>query len=166
VATITRHRQIGGKGILDCFSDGRCYAYWKGDRATEAIIKIEEDDTTSIINFMSPDFAEIEEPSANPDISLDGLHVMDETKLHIWRVTIWFEFFWWPQIATVWQSTLTETTECQIQILKGAMDAWYTDPSLSLALATNLVNNSIKPKYTEVGISDIPELFIRLATEQ
>lgn len=166
MSDITRYREFRGKGILDEFPDGRSYAYFTGDRAVEAIIKIESDNTTSIIDYTHPDFSVLEAPAADPNDSLAGLEIMNEARHHKWRLSIWFEFFWWPQVATVWQSNLTETREYQIQIAKGAMDAWYTDPTLSLALATNLVDNSVKPKFTEIGITDIPFLFVRLATDK
>ena len=164
MALITRYSQPKASGVLDEFDDGRSYAYYEGDRFSEAMIKIESDDTTSVVMYPHPDFDEIEAPGADVNISLAGYHQMDTDREHKWRLVFWFEYFWWPRIATVWQTNLAETRDNQIQLLKGALEAWYVDNTLSLNLATNLVDNSTKPKYTQIGLTDIPNLFVRIAT--
>ena len=164
MALISRYTEVEGHGVLDILDDGRSYCYFSGNRATETIIKVNSDDTTTLIMYPHADFDEIEAPSSNSNIDLASYNKMTHEQHYHWRLVIWFEFFWWNQVATMWQSNLSETRDIQTERLKGAMDSWYSDTSLTLLLATNLVDGSVKPKYNQIGLTDIPYLFVRLST--
>jgi len=164
MALITRYVKSPGNAVLDEFDDGRSFAYFKGLWFEELVVKIATDSSTSIIASGHPEWSEIEEIGSNSVINLAGRYSMDDTRHFKWRLVLWFEMFWWPQIGTVWQTHLTETRDNQIQILKGAMASWYVPSATAETLAINLVDNLVKPKYTDIVITDVPLNFIRLST--
>jgi hypothetical protein len=164
MAQITRYRDRNSRGIYDVFDDGRRYAYYRGDRFSQWVIKIYPDDTSVIIHSDSPDWDEIEEPGKNSVLSLAGYYDMDQSIRSTWRLVMWYEIFCWPQLYTTKLAIESSIPipATQFECMKAVLLSWHVNPANVFSVATNLITLDQKPKFTELGMSDAPERFIIL----
>ena len=148
------------KRAYDIHPDGRKFGFYKNFKYEFAIVE-SVDGNTTIINPGDHDYdITMMKPEETGDVTLAG--IMDEAQLGMWCVAAFFELFIWPQAMAMNDAAIARhvSDDERIVILACCLDSFNVTDSMQIA--TNFVNDDIKPSFRNLGMNDVPDSYKKI----
>jgi hypothetical protein len=148
----------------DTLEDGSICRHFKDGRFSDFCVVEAVDGTTEKCTSGSDHHNEMADREATGDTSFVGF--LSAAELNTWNLVVWFEVFVWPAVSTLLDTFPSWSDDQKKRGVGASLVSWGFEKNTAWDIAVAYVDSEVKPKCSELGLSNAPETFAKMLSAE